>query len=1085
MFENADARAAERDRDLMHRCAELLHADIPLRLLFDRLCSILAGFVDIDRAFLAVRGDDGAAAVDLAYHRPGRVVSALTADAWAEQVLDRGTPVLLRDARELASRRSTDASLVEDHPFASALYVPIRFGRDAIGAFAVQSLAPDAFTHRDLALVEAASVYLAVRIRELRLDAERTRFEDLAAFDALTGVANRRSFDDRLAQEWRRASRTRRPVAVVLIDVDFFKAFNDTYGHQRGDACLQQIAHAMADCVSRSGDLVARYGGEEFAAILPETDQQGAIDVAERLRAAAATLDIEHEGSDLGRVSVTCGLTSIVPDEACSPSDAIAAADAMLYRAKAAGRNRVCADGYASAEPPIAARRHARTNLPADPTAFIGRIEELAAIEALLRDHRLVTLTGAGGVGKTRIALKVAALTAAAYPDGIYLLDLTSVNDERLIGSALAAELGLRAPQGRDPGTAAIDFLCDKRALVVIDNCEHLIAGSADLADRLLRGSAVVRIIATSRQRLSVAGECTRRIPSMTLPDETAKIAAEDAPRCESLDLFCRRASEVSGFAPTDDAIAVVARICRRLDGIPLAIEMAAARCATFSLAEIDARLDDRFRLLGDAKRAAPMRQQTLRALLDWSYTLLDAAERRFLARLAVFAGSFSRDAAIAVAAEHGRIDEGTLDSLAEKSLVVVDRTGLDVRFRLYESVRQYMISRLNELGERADAEARLVRYVQTIVHNAAALVGTPQRGPSIARLALDRANIRAAIESAIARGQRAAAAEMASELMRYWYETDQIADGKHWVETLLAGEPLDRVLHGKLWLSLARLKGTMSETTESLQASAHALELLDGCGDAGTIAGALSSLAINEALLGESATALQRLARAKALAEQVRDARMLAEIEANIGVIRYIDGDLAGGKPCLERAMRYYAETDDDRNYANVLGNLGDLAFHSGDVDEALACARKSLTIWERVGDRYGIALDCSNIGAMEASRGCYEAAMSALERSAATFKELGDSWMLAGTVENGARIAVDRGDAAHAARLIGFGDAVVAKHGLPRQANNVRDHAATVASIASRLTPEEFDRERAVGAGWSPAAACAALSAIAMVEM
>jgi non-specific serine/threonine protein kinase len=367
--------------------------------------------------------------------------------------------------------------------------------------------------------------------------------------------------------------------------------------------------------------------------------------------------------------------------------------------------------------PPRTTPNGAPNNLPLPVTSFIGREREIDEVKRLLATTRLLTLTGAGGCGKTRLALEVAADALGAYPDGVWLVELAALADPRsalvpaLVPWAVASAVGARERPGSTVTDSLVDHLRTRTLLLVLDNCEHVVGAAAQLVDALLRSCPGLRILATSREALGSAGETTWRVPSLAAPPRSAagELPLEHLTRYEAVRLFVDRArAALPGFAVTDQSAPALAEICRRLDGIPLAIELAAARVRVFSVEQIAARLDDRFRLLTAGQRTAMPRRRTLRATVDWSYALLSEPERALLRRLSVFAGGWAFEAAEAVAAGDGIHPYAVLDLLAQlvdKSLVIAEELRGAVRYRLLETIRQYARDRLPEAGEAERSE--------------------------------------------------------------------------------------------------------------------------------------------------------------------------------------------------------------------------------------------------------------------------------------------------------------------------------------------------------------------------------------------
>src|SRR4051812_15847844 len=353
-------------------------------------------------------------------------------------------------------------------------------------------------------------------------------------------------------------------------------------------------------------------------------------------------------------------------------------------------------------------------SLPADASSFVGRGHELGELSSLLAGTRLLTLAGTGGVGKTRLALELARSAASSYEAGAVLVELAAVDDPRLVVNAVAAALDVRALPDQMLIDAVVDFLAPRALLVVLDNCEHVLTTSAALADTLLRAAPSLAIVATSREPLRIPGEVVFRVPSLAIPDPDRRLPIGELLRYEAVRLFVERATAAEpGFELDDENALDVARICVRLDGLPLALELAAGRVGTLGPASVAARLDDRFRLLRAGSHAAPTRQQTLEATLQWSHDLLEWDERLLLRRLAIFAGSFELSAVEAVCMGDGldvRDCADVLARLVEKSLVAVDAAGRERRYRLLETVRLYARHRLDEARETAalaDCHAR------------------------------------------------------------------------------------------------------------------------------------------------------------------------------------------------------------------------------------------------------------------------------------------------------------------------------------------------------------------------------------------
>ncbi|MGH9253268.1 MAG: protein kinase domain-containing protein [Vicinamibacterales bacterium] len=453
--------------------------------------------------------------------------------------------------------------------------------------------------------------------------------------------------------------------------------------------------------------------------------------------------------------------------------------------------------------PPAPATAH---NLPLQLTRFIGREREIAELKPLLASERLVTVTGAGGSGKTRLALQVVQDVAKDFQHGVWLIELAPLGDPDLIPHTIASTLGMRPESGQSVTDALIDFLRPRRTLLLLDNCEHVITACAALVSQILRACPRVSIVATSREALAVAGERAWRVPSLTLPDVKAGASADVAAKSDAVRFFVDRAQAVEPrFALSPESAPAVARICHRLDGIPLALELAASRLKVLSLEQIGTRLDDRFQLLTGGSRTAVPRQQTLRATIDWSYDLLSEAERRLLRRLSVFAGGCSLEAAEQVCgSDDGPGDLDTIELLShliDKSLVAVeDDEAVGRRYRLLETVRQYARDRLFESGEAARVRDGHFQFFQRLALEAEAELLGPRHVAWARRLAADHDNLRVALEWGLTRsGNSDMPLRMVCALWIFWNQRNHFAECRQWVERVLAVIPdAPRSLHAR-----------------------------------------------------------------------------------------------------------------------------------------------------------------------------------------------------------------------------------------------------------------------------------------------
>ncbi|MGH7715425.1 MAG: diguanylate cyclase, partial [Vulcanimicrobiaceae bacterium] len=717
------------------RTAEMLVSALPPDVLFTRVCDLLASqfgahfvaIVENDRNQLHVRwsfvaGDE----------EPSTAIEAIDVDD-----LDLQAPTI----RSIPGERVV-------------LFIPLRYGE---GCFGFLTLAGGAkrFTHEQVTLLETCARYMAVAIFNVTLAREKERLEALATRDALTGAYNRRAFDERLIDEWRRAVRSHEPLSLVMVDVDYFKVYNDSYGHVAGDHCLQQVVQALMSCVSRSGDMVARYGGEEFVALLPSTPEQGAIDVAERMCHKVAELRIMHRGSELDHVSISAGVATMLASAEDIAQTLVTTSDAALYRAKEGGRNRAAAGTYLGNEPPARRRFEGRSNLPAHPTSFIGREAELAMISRALPMSAVVSILGPGGVGKTRIAIAAAQAALPTFPGGVWLIEVGAENDAERLPGIVAHAMGL---QGARPLEVVLTSLAASPALIILDSCEHLLGASKSLVANITRHCPDARIVTTSRQPLEISGEVGIRLEPFPLADATK--------------LFVARARDVRPqFAPGSSDDLVVREVVGRVDCLPLGIELAAMRLRNMSLQQL-------------AEHGSPLAHPTdLHERIGWSFDMLSESERRFLARLSIFRGPFDEEAARAVAGGEtfdGPASFEILTQLVEKSLVQVDlESG---RYRLLATIADYVRVRLSEFDEPGSVRGAAMRHYAGVV---AALRSELQSGapPEIFnRYAAVRENVEAVLEGALAGEDVESGAALAAGMADYWIETGRFADASRFL---------------------------------------------------------------------------------------------------------------------------------------------------------------------------------------------------------------------------------------------------------------------------------------------------------------
>jgi predicted ATPase/DNA-binding CsgD family transcriptional regulator len=644
-------------------------------------------------------------------------------------------------------------------------------------------------------------------------------------------------------------------------------------------------------------------------------------------------------------------------------------------------------------------------NLPFQLTSLVGREREIAEVGRLLTGARLLTLTGPGGSGKTRLALATAADLVEDYEDGVWLVELAPLSDPDLVPQAVASVLGVREV----PGTPLVDSLClylgARGVLLVLDNCEHLVGACARLAEILLHSCPNLRILATSREALGVSGETLFAVPPLSLPDPRRVPAPESLSCYEAARLFVERAQAAKhDFSITEGNAMAVAQVCYRLDGIPLAIELAAARVKVLSVEQISSRLDDSFRLLTGGGRWALAHQRTLRTAMDWSHDLLSEEERAMLRRLSAFAGGFTLEAAEAVGEGEG-IEGGEvldlLSTLVDKSLVVVEEQDGEMRYRLLETVRQYGREKLAEAAEAERVRRQHVKYYLALAEEAEPAF--TEQVPWLERLETEYGNLRTALSWSLGPEDAEGPAGVRVQLGLRLAST--LAQGRFW-NSYGPGE-------GRRWLQRA-LAGSGTSTTP---ARAKALN------QAGLMAMWQGDTQQSAALLEEGRTLFEELGDGLGVANSLVDLGQLA---------------LRGGDRKRTRALREEGEAlrprlSDRQAMGFLLLFLGGAAIDEGDHDRAVGLLEEGLELNRELGDTLGTALCLASLGIVALEQDDPERAAALYEEDLRLLRSLRDKAATAFGLRGMACVAALRGDAARAARLWGAGEALGEAINLP----------------------------------------------------
>ncbi|MBW3562912.1 MAG: tetratricopeptide repeat protein [Actinobacteria bacterium] len=658
-------------------------------------------------------------------------------------------------------------------------------------------------------------------------------------------------------------------------------------------------------------------------------------------------------------------------------------------------------------------------NLPFQRTSFVGREMDLAEITALISEERLITITGAGGAGKTRLALAAAAALVPEFDDGVWLADLGALRDGDLVTHEVAASIGVREQPGRSLDDVLADHIRTRRLLLILDNCEHLVGSCAALVDRLLAGSHGLRVLATSRERLQVPGEHVKVVPPLPIAEDT-----DGDVRDAAVQLFVDRAVSVSpAFDPGPDELRAIRRICHRLDGIPLAIELAAARLPVLSPSELLRRLDDRFQLLTGGARTAVPQHQTLRATLDWSHDLLVEHERTLFRRLAVFSAPVGLRDIEEVVSDDALSEPSVLDhlgGLVAKSLVIPHRTGGETTYGMLETVREYARQRLVDAGE---AEALRDAHADRLLTVAASMVPQLDHVPG-SRDPVPHDDVRAALLWLLST-RPIDALELATRLSTLWWAQGRLAEGRAHLEAAMeaASDEADPGLLARAHAGIAIIATTQGDLDAAVE---HATPVAEAGGRYRSRIVCLWVLGIAAWIRGELDAALALHEEGTSLAEELAyDDGEDFHRSAYARVLRSA-GDLDAAAGIYEEILA----REDGRGRRNqrawALDGLARIRYLRGDVDTARVLAEEALDVYEAVGYVEGITSVLDVLGLVAVAEGHLEEARRHLARAAELGHRMGHRGSLAATLEACATLAEAEGDPEHAARLLGCVDAL-----------------------------------------------------------
>ena len=731
-----------------------------------------------------------------------------------------------------------------------------------------------------------------------------------------------------------------------------------------------------------------------------------------------------------------------------------------------------------------------RSGIPAPVTVLVGRRAECAGVAAALDSSRLVTLMGPGGVGKTRLALAVAARVQPRFGGRAWWVELAPVTRDDMAAQAIADAVGARDASVLDLAESIAVRIADHPALIVLDNCEHLTAGCREVAGRLLTMCPRLHILATSREPLGAAGEARWPLAPLTVPQPTGQPGAwpaaeqDAAPGAtgaaallagsEAMQFFLDRARAVlPGFEITDDNAELIGQLCRRLDGLPLAIELAAAKLRVMAVSQVLAGLDDVFKLLVGGRQGAPVRHQTLRTALDWSYDMLQPAERAALRRLSVFAGSFCLAAAQQVATLGDAEPADVLDLLArlvDRSLLSVEHTPAEARYRMLATVRRYGAQRLTEAGEHpAASQAMFAWYLDLAERTETELTGRDQ-AQAAERLQADAHNLRAVLQAARDRKDIAGTLRLAGALAPFWYLRGHYREGRDWLDWALAapgGAPA--AVRAKALGDSGMLAHLQCEYPAAVRRLEAALALHRELGDRRGAAGILQALGSVAREQSRYARARELHAEALAEFERLGDPHGAANAHDALGFAAWLQGDFGTATAECTQALSAFTELGDAEGAAGAELNLGVAAMYRGEHETADAALARSARLAGEVGFREGVAWALHERGLLAVRRG-EPGAPELLHEALRIHRDLGDRWRVASVLDDlaAAALAAQPPDPAQAARLLGAAQQIRDAIGTAVAPCERADHAGTKAAARAALGEAAFaDLAKAGAAG------------------
>jgi predicted ATPase/class 3 adenylate cyclase len=676
----------------------------------------------------------------------------------------------------------------------------------------------------------------------------------------------------------------------------------------------------------------------------------------------------------------------------------------------------------ASDFPPLKTLDARPNNLPVQLTSFIGREEEMIQVKNLLKNTHLLTVTGAGGSGKTRLALQIAADVIDDFENGVWFVELASVFDPLLLPQVITKALGIQEQSKQSLEDVLKDYLQSKEMLIILDNCEHIIEPCVKLMEKLLSNSPGLKIIATSREELRSSGEITHRVLSLEVPDLKKEISLDKLSQYEAVRLFIERALAVnSNFKLNSENAAMLARICYRLDGIPLAIELAAAKAKILSIEKINERLGDRFKLLTEGNRTALPRHQTLRALIDWSYDLLSQKEKILWSRLSVFAGGWTINASEEICSDEKlRAEEvfDLLNALGEKSIIIYDTE--EERYRMLETIRQYGEEKLKQTKEQDIIFANHLKYYMNFVESAEPELKGAEIQIWLKKLDAENDNFEKALLRSLNVQNNEESLRLAGALGSFWEVRGYYSGGRRWLESVLFNSPevINSARAKALYVAgnLTRIQG---EYEESKKLSKKSLAIRLKTKDKQDIANSLQSLGHLSFIQEEYGEARKFYEESLNIRRRINDKGGIASSLNSVGNVTFNQGQYELALKLHKESLGMKREIGDKRGIAFSLINLGNAAFEYGDFESASEFYKESLTICRELGDKRGIASCLINYGNTVFLKAEFAKAGNFYEESLTLKLEIGDKLGIANSYYRLGNVAFEQGHYVKARKL------------------------------------------------------------------